>query len=196
MSQSPRSYHHGDLRAALLVEGRRYLVEVGPEEVSLRELARRTGVSPRAPYRHFENREALLAALAAEGFQELLQDFAESDALPALERLQEMGRTYVDFARNNISVFQLMFSPLINHEFVAQLSAQAFEKLVAASHPLLPASAPFKEKITFATAIWSGLHGIATISMDGVGELYESDTFVTPDAIVTAICSGWGVGES
>lgn len=193
MAASPRAYHHGDLRAALLREGHRYLVEVGPEEISLRELARRTNVSPRAPYRHFANREALLGALAAEGYQLLLEDFSEADGLEPRERLQDMGRAYVQFARNNPSVFQLMFSTLINQPEVERYSGLAFEKLLKACAPLLPSTTSAKGRATFATAIWAGLHGIATINNDGVGQIYESDAFVSPEDLIEAISKGWEV---
>ena len=71
MSTSNRSsYHHGALRPALIAAARALLDEGGPEAVGLREAARRVGVSPTATYRHFKDKEALLAALAVEGFRE------------------------------------------------------------------------------------------------------------------------------
>lgn len=105
------SYHHGSLREALLTEGRRLLVDRGPEAVTLRELARRTGVSHAAPSRHFADRDALLAALAAEGFGELeqrLREAARRDDL--VERLTGYARAHVRFAIDNGPLVALMFS--------------------------------------------------------------------------------------
>ena len=104
------TYHHGALRDALLTEGRRLLVEGGPEAVTLRELARRTGVSHAAPSRHFADRDALLAALAAEGFDELTGRLRESARRERLEdRLREYAHAHVDFAIVNGPLVALMF---------------------------------------------------------------------------------------
>ncbi|MGH1550395.1 TetR/AcrR family transcriptional regulator [Leifsonia poae] len=105
------TYHHGSLREALLAEGRRLLAEEGPAAVTLRELARRTGVSHAAPSRHFADRDALLAALAAEGFDELTADLrrsAENDDLE--DRLTSYARAHVRFAIENGPLVALMFA--------------------------------------------------------------------------------------
>ena len=191
-----RPYHHGDLREVLLREARALLEEVDPGEVSLREIARRAGVSPRAPYRHFESRDALLAAIASDGFRKITSSFDEIPLGNDLERLKKMGRVYVDFARADRRVFELMFSPLIRHDDVQVASATAFERLVAATRPLAPEGSTLKDWIRFATSIWSGLHGIATIGNDGVGELYASEVFVTPEEIIEALCLGWAKAQA
>jgi AcrR family transcriptional regulator len=105
------TYHHGSLREALLAEGRRLLIEQGPDAVTLRELARRTGVSHAAPRRHFADRDALLAAIAARGFDELteaLRSAARRDDLRA--RLTAYAHAHVRFAVENGPLLTLMFS--------------------------------------------------------------------------------------
>ncbi len=105
------SYHHGSLRQALLDEGRRLLAEKGLSAVTVRELARRTGVSHGAPLRHFPDREALLEALAAQGFDELTDALLAADLagdLPA--RLSVYAHTHVAFAAGNGALMELMFS--------------------------------------------------------------------------------------
>jgi len=93
------AYHHGDLREALLAVARRVLATAGPEALSLRELARALDVSHNAPYRHFPTREALLAALAAEGFRELSRRTREAmEQVPPERRMTVRGAAYVGFA--------------------------------------------------------------------------------------------------
>lgn len=105
------TYHHGSLREALLAEGRRLLIEKGPDAVTLRELARRTGVSHAAPSRHFSDRDALLAALAAEGFDELTDRLGQSAGRERLEeRLGRYAHAHVRFAIDNGPLVALMFS--------------------------------------------------------------------------------------
>ncbi|MFI1988317.1 TetR/AcrR family transcriptional regulator [Actinoplanes sp. NPDC020271] len=107
------SYHHGDLRAALLALAEETLRERGPGELSLRELAREAGVSPAAPSRHFKTKQALLDALAMTGFDRLTT--AMTGALEQAgdafgSRLTVLTRTYVTFATGNPALLELMFS--------------------------------------------------------------------------------------
>jgi AcrR family transcriptional regulator len=108
-----RSYHHGDLRATLLALAEDTLRDRGSGELSLRELAREAGVSPAAPSRHFRTKQALLDALAMEGFERLtavvggaLAGAGDSFA----QRLAALARTYVAFAVGNAALLELMFS--------------------------------------------------------------------------------------
>ncbi|MEV6588720.1 TetR/AcrR family transcriptional regulator [Streptomyces acidicola] len=108
-----RPYHHGDLRTALLTHAEKTLQDKGPAGLSLRELAREIGVSPGAPSRHFKTKQALLDALALEGFDRLrtlliaTQDEAgESFA----ERLTALTRAYMGFAAANPALLNLMYS--------------------------------------------------------------------------------------
>src|SRR5438045_6558281 len=106
-----KAYHHGDLRTALLEAAAELLDEGGPEAVSLRECARRAGVSHAAPYRHFETKDALLFALADEGFGWLAESGAKAmhGIRNARERLDAYGAAYVRFAIENPARFRLMF---------------------------------------------------------------------------------------
>src|SRR5664279_3366378 len=92
------TYHHGDLRRALVVAAVRVVARKGAEEVSLRGLARQLGVSPRAPYRHFPSKEALLAAVSAEAFRRFeayLDGVLAGVGADPLERFHARGRAYV-----------------------------------------------------------------------------------------------------
>ncbi|KUL42413.1 TetR/AcrR family transcriptional regulator [Actinoplanes awajinensis] len=127
-----RPYHHGDLRAALLVLAEDTLRERGPAELSLRELAREAGVSPAAPSRHFKTKQALLDALAIEGFDRLitvLTGALEQTGATFAERLSVLTRTYVAFAIGNPAMLELMFSR--KHE------PSAPAELIASTHRLM-----------------------------------------------------------
>jgi len=109
-----RTYHHGDLRNALLDSARRILEEESLADLSLRAVARRAGVSHAAPYRHFPNHEALLVELAKEGFAELREGIAEAGAAAsALEsdRIAKIGAAYMRFVARRPELASLMFGP-------------------------------------------------------------------------------------
>src|SRR4051794_38861862 len=110
-SSMTRAYHHGNLRSALLADAERVLSEGG--ELSLRELARRVGVSHAAPRRHFADKQALLDALAEDGFERLGGELSASlaGAGPGLEgRLRAFGETYVRFATEHAALLELMYA--------------------------------------------------------------------------------------
>ncbi|GLY03837.1 MULTISPECIES: TetR/AcrR family transcriptional regulator [Actinoplanes] len=124
------AYHHGDLRAALLAAAEDALRTRGPGELSLRELAREVGVSPAAPSRHFRTKQALLDALAMEGYDRLTAVLG-----PALtggsfaDRLNALIRSYVTFVTENVALHELMFSR--KHD------PSAPPELIAATHRLM-----------------------------------------------------------
>jgi AcrR family transcriptional regulator len=103
------TYHHGDLRAALLKVATAEIERVGYESLSLRELAEKLGVSRAAPYRHFADRRALLAAIAAEGFDELTAIHRKAVGKTPRARLVAAGRGYLAFAAEQPQMFRLMF---------------------------------------------------------------------------------------
>lgn len=150
------TYHHGDLRTALLRAAAKILEKEGISALSLREAARRAGVSHNAPYRHFADREALLAALAAEGFESLAEAMRGHGG-------REMGAAYVRFALARPQLFRLMFGgalPTANHEPLREAAARAHQALVAAFQDL-----PRPELA--AAAAWSLVHGLAQLLLDG-----------------------------
>ena len=143
------TYHHGDLRAALLRTAGEILEKEGLASLSLREVARRAGVSHNAPYRHFPDRGSLLAALAAQGFREF------GDALAKRPR-QEMGEAYVEFALEHPQRFRLMFGG------VARGSDHRAYDALKKSFADLGADAEYA-----AAAAWGLVHGLAHLLLDG-----------------------------
>jgi AcrR family transcriptional regulator len=108
-----RPYHHGNLRTALLAQAERTIRERGLQELSLRELAREVGVSHGAPRRHFPDRQALLDALAQDGFSRLgaeLRSAAEGADGDFKGRLRAMARAYINFATRDAALLELMFA--------------------------------------------------------------------------------------
>jgi AcrR family transcriptional regulator len=125
---TPKSYHHGDLRNTLRDAARAILEEEGLAALSLRAVARRAGVSHAAPYRHFPNHEALLVELVTEGFAELRQGIAAAVAGPAREtdRITAIGAAYMRFVTQRPGVARLMFgSQIPNRDSFPELGTAA-----------------------------------------------------------------------
>lgn len=165
MSTSEKSsYHHGDLRAALLTTAMRML-ENG-EPFSLRAVARNAGVSPTAPYRHFPDRDALESALAVQGFGDLKHDLTADRDLPtSIADLAEFGVAYVDFAMQRPALFRLMFgNPCNDADDERVQSADALHELLGQA---LTNVAPGSDTTALANAGWSLAHGLAFLHLDG-----------------------------
>lgn len=167
------SYHHENLRQTLLEAAVALIGEVGPRAFTLREVARRAGVSHNAPYRHFSSKDDLLAAVANEGFERLTAVMNKSLAKgkTALERLQLCGCGYVDFALKWPHHFLVMFDlPIKESSECAEeaVGRNAFDVLMgcivaAQGAGDLPAGDP----LPLAWTAWSLVHGIAKLGVSG-----------------------------
>lgn len=169
----PDSYHHGDLRRALLDEASAVLENDGVGALSLRDLARRTGVSPTAPYHHFQNKADLVAALAIDALEELDRELAHADRAETTPRarLRAQGITYVLFAVRHPERFKLAFRPEMGDPFTELTRSAtlpddltAFRHLVRAVRDL--ADDPARQT-GLAIAAWSLVHGLASLLVDG-----------------------------
>jgi AcrR family transcriptional regulator len=110
MSIAKAAYHHGDLRAGLLSAAMGLLEEHGETALSLRAVARRAGVSPAAPYRHYADREALVSAVAAVGYRELAEQLSAAHPTPSTpDELASVATAYVQFALERPALFRIMF---------------------------------------------------------------------------------------
>lgn len=167
------TYHHGDLRRALLGAARRLIERTGPGGASLRAIAREAGVSAAAPYHHFDHRDAILAALAAEGFEELGEAMRRSAGRAAegqLQRLQAAGVAYVRYAVNNPELFRLMFSGLLGDRGAyPELQHRAAAAFGVLQHLLGRPAGPPPGAVEPPVALtaWSTVHGLATLLIDG-----------------------------
>lgn len=167
----PKSDPGRDLRRDLLATSRELLDEGGPGALSLREVARRAGCTHQAPYHYFDDRESILAALVAEGFDDLSQRLRAANDLCASKgvraALEASGAAYVDFALSRAGVFRIMFRPDVCNPArfpdVQQAGARARAELtrlaqIVHGERVLP---------EFATLLWAHAHGLACLLVDG-----------------------------
>jgi AcrR family transcriptional regulator len=162
-----RPYHHGDLRREVLRAALEVIDESGTAGLSLRDLARRAGVSHAAPAHHFGDKAGLLTAIAAEGF-DLLAD-ALVDTRHKGGDFYDVGATYVQFAVHHPAHFEVMFRPDLYHSTDAALAA-ASDRAARELHEgmaTLAAAADFDPE-RGAIAAWAFVHGFATLWLTGV----------------------------
>jgi AcrR family transcriptional regulator len=169
-----RSYHHGDLRRALLVEAVRTIGAQGIEGLTLREVGRRLGVSRTALYRHFADKSALLAAVAREGFVRFRNDLLEAWNREGGGQagFEAMGVAYVRFAVRNPSHYRVMFGgfrDLCAKEPELEAAATAaFRVLVDALASLSGSRGVRPDELEqLARFIWAVVHGVAMLGIDG-----------------------------
>jgi AcrR family transcriptional regulator len=161
-SKDARPYHHGDLPRVLLGAAVEAIAEVGPAAVSLRDLARRAGVSHAAPAYHFGDKAGLLTAVATDGFRRLAATLRET--YQATGSFLEVGVAYVRFAVTHRAHFEVMFRPELYHTDDPDL-VRARE---AARSLLYPPAADLAnsrhgDEVQAAVAAWSLVHGLATL---------------------------------
>ena len=168
-----KPYHHGNLQEALLEASIQLIGEVGPTAFTLREVARRAGVSHNAPYRHFQDKSALLAAVAAQGYDELTEAMtkaAEQQANPR-DCLKQAGLAYIAFALRRPEHFTVMFDaplPPQEHPDAALASKRSFSVLLDLVQACQDKKQPLSEdSLSFALLAWSMVHGIAKLAITG-----------------------------
>lgn len=171
---SERAYHHGALRPALIAAAEALIAERGLDRFSLRETARRAGVSAAAPAHHFGDARGLLTAIAAQGFADLADalETADASAGPDRElRIKAQGKAYVAFALDRPARFHLMWRKALLDNDDPQLSEagrRAWEVLDHATRgPDAPHSGPLDPALAPSTAAWSIVHGFACLAIDG-----------------------------
>jgi AcrR family transcriptional regulator len=162
------AYHHGNLRLALLEAARVVMEESGIEALTLREVARRAGVSPGAPYHHFKDKADLIRELVSHGFQSL--DRASHAALQGKttpqEKLQAIGVTYVMYAVQHPDEFRLMFRPEMGSPLEEEnpICTPVFRVLLEVINEFQLGEG---DRNTAAISVWSLVHGLASLLVDG-----------------------------
>ena len=172
-----QSYHHGNLREALVDAALRLIAEKGATGFTFAEAARAAGVSPAAPYRHFADRDALIAEIALRGYklfqQQLERAWNNGDPDPTTA-FKAVGRAYLDFARSEPALYTAMFESGVAYNATAELqraSDAAFETLRTATEAVI-STLPKEERPPVARMnyhIWALSHGIADLFARGDG---------------------------
>ena len=168
-------YHHGNLRRALLDAAMDLVRERGIDGFTLREVARRAGVSHAAPYHHFEDRAALVSALAVESFELFERAFheaAESTRGPHLAKIRAIGRAYVRFAFDDPARFALMWRPELRAEGddspVDEAGLASYQVLIDEVLAGQEAGEIVEGDVgLLSLSAWSAVHGLATLVVDG-----------------------------
>jgi AcrR family transcriptional regulator len=189
---SPRGYHHGNLKEALLRAALELIAQKGPAGFTFAEAARWAGVSPAAPYRHFRDREELMASVALRGFEQFeaalrrAWDGGRPDVLAALDRL---GKAYLAFARSQPAYYSAMFEAGIPPSASPELrdaGERAFAVLREAAEKLSgqmpPQSRP--PALMVALHIWTMAHG--TASLFGRGDAARRTLPMSPEELLEA----------
>ena len=188
----PRGYHHGNLKEALVRAALELIAEKGPAGFTFADAARWAGVSPAAPYRHFRDRDALLADVARRGFEEFATALAQAwndgspDAMTAFDRL---GKTYLAFAKRESAYYSAMFEAgvaLDSDRELRESSENAFAVLRAAAEKLVMLMPPQGRPpaLMVALHVWAMTHGIA--SLFGRGDATRRAVPMSPEELLEA----------
>lgn len=197
-----RTYHHGDLPAALLEAADTLIAQNGVAAFSLREAARKVGVDPAACYRHFRDREAVLRALARRGFTRLaarVRSDVEALRSPSPEKIvRALAHAYVEFAIENPSTFRVMFgptgvdarnNPVLRGEYPEEDSP--YLRLKAGVRAWAEENGKKVNVEEAAVTLWAGVHGLACLLIDGAFRPANEKARTTAiDALVRTMLAG------
>ena len=198
-----RPYHHGDLRRAIVTAALEILSETQSVEFSLRELARRAGVSHNAPYKHFAEKSKLLAAVSAAGFDLLVKRIVDQIARSDTPRAQlfMMLRTYIRFGVDNPALYRLMFGgylsgPDSSRPAIERAAAEKMRELLqraisdgALGSPIADSAGNARKIAGAILTCWSLAHGLTLLMVDGlVGPREKSDKLC--ESLVHGIIEG------
>jgi AcrR family transcriptional regulator len=207
------SYHHGDLRHALVEAALRLVSEKGVQGFSLRETAREVGVSPAAAYRHFQDKAALLTALGVDGMARLAAAMEEAIARApgapgsparAVAEMAAIGAAYVEFAVAWPAHFRVMFGPWCEHPELGALPPATFPRgrdpyqiMVASLDQLVGTGAiPADVRRGAEVAAWASVHGLASLLVEESLPLGPAERAQALGVIVRTLLAGLGVSPA
>lgn len=177
-SEEKSNYHHGDLHASLLATAKDMINTHGIQNLSLRKIAENVGVSRTAAYHHFKDKNDLLCAIAAHGFEQWQKEsnhIFTHDQLANEDKLRQFVHRYINFATQNPNLYDLMFGRTIWKEHGANdslksVAYQSFEQQLAMTklwqeQKIISQS---ENSLRLAQVVWGTLHGIAKLLIDGI----------------------------
>jgi AcrR family transcriptional regulator len=173
--ETRNTYHHGDLKNALIQAGIEILAQEGVGGLTLRKVAKKAGVSHAAPYAHFADKQALIAAISTEGFNRLyaqIEEAVQQHAGDPLRQLVEVAWAYVQFARRDPAHFKITLSGVLEKEkdypACVEISQRSFQQVVQlvetcqAAGVLKPGPSDL-----MAASLWSAVHGFTALHLEG-----------------------------
>ncbi|MBS0242174.1 MAG: TetR/AcrR family transcriptional regulator [Proteobacteria bacterium] len=167
------AYHHGDLRQALIDATRQLVVERGAESFSLADACRLAGVTTAAPYKHFRDKNEILAAIVEQGFDQLSERTmaaVEAAGAGTVTGIMAMGRAYVSFAADETAVFRLMFgqNPALKKEKAVEDTGRAcFSKVIDQVAIYCARHGLEHDARLIAVELWTFVHGVSCLLIDG-----------------------------
>jgi AcrR family transcriptional regulator len=191
-----RPYHHVELKQTLVDAAVGVIAEVGPQAFTLREVARRAGVSHNAPYRHFEDKDDLLAAVAAQGFDRLTESMRKgiTKGRTAAERLRLAGRGYVQFAMHWPQHILVMFetsAPSAERPEYTGAAQRAFQMLLDAIVAVqAEGGLPKGDPQPYVVVAWAGVHGLAKLVITGRLPFGAKQTLKYADYVTQVLVQG------
>jgi len=189
------TYHHGDLKNALIQAGIEILSDEGVKGLSLRRVAKRAGVSHTAPYAHFADKQALVAAISTEGYKRLFAQFTDIDRSfggDPLKKLVEVAWSYVQFAVNDPAHFKITFSGVIEKEkdFLAfvEISQQSFTFIIetVTECQIAKLIRPGPSDL-IAVHIWGAIHGLATLLIEDQVSSKVLETYTLREMLISTL---------
>jgi AcrR family transcriptional regulator len=175
MSRSKKDYHHGDLRNALVEAAAWMIVQRGIGNLSLREIARKAGVSHAAPYHHFKDKSELLAGVAEEGFRRFdnyqRRALLRASKMDPIAKLKALGHAYVRFAIAHPNFFRIMFSYDISqpdrYPSLELVAKRTFDRLVHTVSECLKKETRSLDPMEASIRAWALVHGLSLLWLDG-----------------------------
>jgi AcrR family transcriptional regulator len=188
-----KTYHHGDLRQSLIDGAIELLAEKDVSSFSLREVARRVGVSHTSPYRHFEDKEALLAAVAEEGFlelTELMRIASDRSSSDSLEKLEAIGVAYVKFGVDRPTHYRVMFGSRKEQQTeypslakAANIAFSILEGAIARGQIKGAIRSGYTQQLAWVA--WSLVHGLVMLLINGQLPIFKSEDVEMLASLVT-----------
>jgi AcrR family transcriptional regulator len=192
INNKTKGYHHGDLAETIMAAALLHIAANGTEHLSLRALARESGVSATAPYRHFPSKQYLLAALATRGFRQLEKATrSRLDTVRGLEdRFMSVGQAYVDYAVSNPTSYQLMFGSVLGdfspYEELKQASIDCYSVVLDILDELIQERGLSLTAVELGGVVWAGVHGISSLLIySNAIPIDDEDSVRTPQASLT-----------